>query len=416
MKKKVILILALVICCASVVGGVFLAKRDSGKEGANTTKKTAEETSEKETKSIRENKEQWENTAVVSPAAGSLKACGVTKITWNPADEMGKVSGYKVYVDDELVESTDGETTTCTYYTTDVTKHTVYVEADMGNGSVLYSDVNTFFTNKKGFCTNKDMAMNLNATDWGVSWYYNWAMFPFKLTSFQDLDYVPMLWTIGPSDDRNMQLFNSYDFTYVLAYNEPDLAEQANLTVDEVMKGLETVFANKGDVLLGAPATALLPPWSKDWFQPFMEKVEAKNWEFDFIPLHHYWNWYDDEGVDAFLELVDKSYEMYHKPIWITEFAISGVPDVDERARKVVRHYMKKVVAELDKREYVERYAWFSFQTTDRRNGASAMFNHYTGDITSLGKLYMKVGMPEGYGDAKYSTPTDNEKEDVVKE
>ena len=390
MKRKIVRIIASCVCCALIVGGCATVRDEEAKKTEQVT-----ETLKEETKSVSENKEQWENTAVVSPAAGSLKACGTMKITWNSASDMGDVSEYKVYVDDELIQSTDGETTECTYYTTSVTKHTVYVEADMKSGSILYSDVNTFFTNKKGFCTNKDMAMNLNATDWGVSWYYNWAMFPFKLTSFQDLDYVPMLWTIGPSDDRNMQLFNAYDFTYVLGYNEPDLAEQSNLTVDEVMKGLETVFANKGDIVVGAP---------------------AKNWEFDFIPLKHYWNWYDDEGVDAFLELVDKSYKMYHKPIWITEFAISGVPDVDERARKVVRHYMKKVVAELDKRDYVERYAWFSFQTTDRRNGASAMFNHYTGDITSLGKLYMKVGMPKGYGEKEYNVSKDNPKEDVIVE
>jgi hypothetical protein len=92
------------------------------------------------------------------------------------------------------------------------------------------------------------------------------------------------------------------------------------------------------------------------------------------------------------------------------------VPSVDARARKVVRHYMKKVIEKLDERDYVERYAWFSFQTTDRRNGASAMFNHYTGDITGLGKLYMKIGMPKGYGKKKYSTPKDNPKEDVVVE
>lgn len=413
MKKK-LLILALIVCCVSASGGILYARYDSKKSEKNSGNVSEKTETETEKKNINEMKEQWENTAVISPAAGSLKAAGVMNISWNSADEMGKVSGYKVYVDDELIESTDGETTTCTYYNVKVAKHTVYVEADMENGSILYSDINTFFVNKKGFCTNKDMAMNLDAVDWGVSWYYNWALFPFKYTSFQDLDFVPMLWTIGPSDDRNMQLFNAYDFTYMLCYNEPDLAEQSNLTVDEVMNGLQTVFDNKGDILVGSPATALLPPWSKDWFQPFMEKVNEKKWEFDFIPIHHYWNWYDDDGVDAFIDLVDETYEMYHKPIWITEFAISGVPNVDARARKVVRHYMKEVIKKLDERDYVERYAWFSFQTTDRRNSGSAMFNHYTGEITSLGKLYMKTGMPKGYGKKKYSTSKDNPKEDVV--
>ena len=419
MKKKLFLALACIVLVGAVVLGVSVVKQKqketAQKEKVLQEQESLEQAKEDEKKNIKNHATEWEKSALTSPTAGSLKAAGTMKITWNGADSLGEVSGYKVYVDDQLVESTDAKTTTCTYYSTEVTKHTIYVEADMKNGSVLNSDVNTFFVNKKGFCTNKDMAMNLNAEDWGVSWYYNWAMFPFKFTSFQSLDFVPMLWTIGPSDDRNMQLFNSYDFTYMLCYNEPDLREQANLTVDEVMNGLETVFANKGDILVGAPATALLPPWSKDWFQPFMEKVNAKKWEFDFFPLHHYWNWYDDEGADAFIKLIEDTYNMYHKPIWITEFALSGVPAGDKRAEKVARHYMRRVLKKLDELDYVERYAWFSFQTTDLRNGASSMFNHYTGEITDLGKVYMKEGMPEGYGDKQYSVSKENPKADILK-
>ncbi len=57
-----------------------------------------------------------------------------------------------------------------------------------------------------------------------------------------------------------------------------------------------------------------------------MKKMEEQNMDVDFIPIHHYWNWYADEGAQAFLDLVDETWEMYHKPIWITEFAISGDP------------------------------------------------------------------------------------------
>lgn len=41
----------------------------------------------------------------------------------------------------------------------------------------------------------------------------------------------------------------------------------------------------------------------------------------DFIPLKYA----GEDAAKTFLaEVVDKTYEMYGKPIWITEFAVSG--------------------------------------------------------------------------------------------
>lgn len=414
MKKKAgILILVVLLIFAGVSGGVLF--RNHQKKVLQEQKRQTEQKNIKEQQeNIGGHRKEWENSAILTPAAGSLQAAGSITISWNSADFLGDVSGYKIYIDGAFETEVDGETTTYEYYSTEVTSHEVYVEADMKYGAILNSDIVTFFVNKKGFCTNKDMAMELNAKKWGVSWYYNWAMEPFKYTSFQDLEYVPMLWTIGSFDERNMQLFNAYQYKYLLTYNEPDRSDQSDLSVEQVMEGMKTVFENRGNLKIGSPATAQLPKWSKDWFQPYMKEMEQAGYDLDFIAIHHYWNWYADEGVDAFIELIEDAYERYHKPIWITEFAISGVPSVDKKAEKVVQNYMKKVIQRLDQLDYVERYAWFSFQTTDRRNSASSMFNHYTGEITDLGALYQKAGMPEGYGEKIYKTPKENPIEDVL--
>ena len=135
----------------------------------------------------------------------------------------------------------------------------------------------------------------------------------------------------------------------------------------------------------------------------------------DFIPIHHYWNWWNEEGVQAFLDLVDKTWEMYHKPIWITEFAISGVPYRTKQMRQSVIDYMKGVIPELDKRDYVERYSWFSFNPTDYRNGGSALLDITTGEITDLGKLYQSLGMPEGYENSSKVKKEKNTQKDIVK-
>lgn len=77
--------------------------------------------------------------------------------------------------------------------------------------------------------------------------------------------------------------------------------------------------------------------------------------------------------------------------------------------------YMKKVISGLDKRDYVERYAWFSFSPTDYKNGGSGLLNHYEGKITDLGYLYQKLGMPKGYDRKNPVKAKANPKEDVIK-
>ena len=220
------------------------------------------------------------------------------------------------------------------------------------------------------------------------------------------------MWTTAPTDKKEIAVFPKLGYKYVLAFNEPDLEEQSNISVDDAVEGMKA-FMNQ-DLLVGSPATALCPPWSDSWFVPFMEKMKAEKMDIDFIPIHHYWNWWNEEGVKAFLELVDKTWEMYHKPIWITEFATSGVPGRTKQMRQSVMDYMQGVIPELDKRDYVERYAWFSFSPTDYKNGGAALLNHYMGDITDLGYQYQKLGLPEGYGDEKVLLQQKNTTPDII--
>lgn len=372
-----------------------------------------ERNTQKRIEQINSNAAEWKESAVTSPKAGSLKAGGYVTITWNPADKLGDVKGYKVYADGEQVAETDEKTTECEYHTTKVSSHEVYVEADFEYGSKVYSNVVTFYVNKKGLCVNKDMAQNIEADEWGTSWYYDWSLEPLKYTSFQDMEYVPMMWTSSETDKQTISRFHKFGYKYVLAFNEPDLAQQSNIEVDRAVEGMKA-FMNQ-NIRVGAPATALCPPWSVRWFQPFMKKMKAQNMDVDFIPIHHYWNWFQKEGAEAFIDLIKQTYEMYHKPIWITEFAISGDPGKTKEQREKVINYMKMVIPMLDELEYVERYAWFSFNPDDFKNGGSSLMQYYEGTISDLGYLYQKIGMPEGYGDDSIDCNVKNSKKDIIK-
>lgn len=362
---------------------------------------------------INENKISWKENAITFPKAGTLQPAGYITINWNSAEKIGKVKKYVVYADDKKIAETNGKTTTYEYYTTEVKLHKIYIEAQVEKGSKIYSDVIPFYVNKKGLCMNKDMARNVDAGNWGVSWYYNWSITKHNFTSFRDLQFVPMMWTTAPTDKQEISVLPKLGYKYVLAFNEPDLEEQSNISVEDAVEGMKA-FMNQ-DIYVGSPATALCPPWSDDWFVPFMKQMKKEKMDVDFIPIHHYWNWWNEEGVLAFLDLVDKTWEMYHKPIWITEFAISGVPYRTKQMRQSVIDYMKGVIPELDKRDYVERYSWFSFNPTDYRNGGSALLDITTGEITDLGKLYQSLGMPEGYENSSKVKKEKNTQKDIVK-
>lgn len=133
---------------------------------------------------------------------------------------------------------------------------------------------------------------------------------------------------------------------------------------------------------LGSPAPALSPSWGIDnntggkWFRTFMNGIDHST--IDFIPLHCYYGTYGGvEAANTFLtDVVDKTYEMYHKPIWITEFAPSGWGYSNSYGRKQCKEFLEAVLKGLDERSYVERYSWFSFDTTDETNGAAALWTN----------------------------------------
>lgn len=52
-----------------------------------------------------------EKDTFITPTSGSLKAAGYITIEWKSAKNMGKVEGYKLYIDNEKVAETDSKTT-----------------------------------------------------------------------------------------------------------------------------------------------------------------------------------------------------------------------------------------------------------------------------------------------------------------
>lgn len=229
--------------------------------------------------------------------------------------------------------------------------------------------------------TKKGLGLSTRSADWAqkvteanVSWVYTWGQDqPADLPA--GVEFVPMVW--GGRSAENLKL--PANTKEVLGFNEPDRPDQSNMTVDQVVN--DWAILEKTGLPLGSPAPSW---WSAQWMQDFMTDANQQKLRIDFICIH----WYNVPDAQKFLDTIDKIHGTYQKPIWITEFAVglfgNNVPTFTPEQTE---DFMRTVIPGLEKRDYVQRYAWFPASPTSKHLGSSALFND-DGSLTDLGKLY----------------------------
>jgi hypothetical protein len=170
---------------------------------------------------------------------------------------------------------------------------------------------------------------------------------------------------------------------YLLGFNEPDNAGQANMTVAQALS-LWPKLMQTG-LTLGSPA----PTWTNAWIDSFMTKAAAGNLRVDFLCLHFYRSPADTGSVSELSRFLTAAYNKYKKPIWLTEF---GAPDCNSLGwcgsapaltQPVTDAYTKKVIAMLEDLACVQRYAWF-VDASQSGFELSAVFNN-DGTLTQTG-------------------------------
>ena len=244
---------------------------------------------------------------------------------------------------------------------------------------------------KKGFVYgSSDPTTPAKVGALNVGWFYNWNFVrsPGMDTS---IPYTPMIWGMTSVNNPMAvslinQLNNPGYENIVLGFNEPDGAKQANMTVDQAIQNW-SLLVNTGR-RVGSPATASNPTKAGSWFANFMTAAKAGGLRVDFIAVH----WYAPPNVASFLNELDTLYQQYNLPIWITEFAVADWTATTGSKFTVddVTAFMKAVVPELNKRPYVERFAWKTRATSDVNMGTSALFND-DGSLTALGAVYASL-------------------------
>ncbi|MCM1066059.1 MAG: glycosyl hydrolase [Muribaculaceae bacterium] len=224
----------------------------------------------------------------------------------------------------------------------------------------------------------------------GVSWVYNWGPDAASPSLYDaDFRFEPMAWNGAYDAGRMRRWYAAHpDAKYLLAFNEPNFADQARMTPVDAAKawpGIEAIAEEFG-LKIVAPALNFPPSqvggrvWSPyEWYDEFFRLMpDAKVW---CLAMHSYMNWY---GANTWLateyfyaDLYNPAKDCYgrypslvsfldrfkaangHFPrMMLTEFCswendgtITGVDfQIDQMTQKVQR---------LEQSELVEGYAWF---------------------------------------------------------
>ena len=237
--------------------------------------------------------------------------------------------------------------------------------------------------------------------DLGISWYYNWGSSDFADNI--DAEFVPMVWGVQNMDARTLsKIRDGYDegkYKHLLTFNEPDVYSPGVSSGISVQRALDLwpYFEE-----LGIPLSSPAPTnYATGWLDEFMEGVKERNYRVDFIALHCYQNFADENAVSELREQLIEIYEKYQLPIWITEFAAidiwvwgghTGNPDCTlDTAKK----YTQDVTDMLESLGFVERYAWFIDNTNSpgEERAKEAQFTYlYDNDdtLSETGEVYKK--------------------------
>jgi hypothetical protein len=241
---------------------------------------------------------------------------------------------------------------------------------------------------KRGVGTWHFAGVDRALADAALPWYYTWKVDPDGVAAPASSQFVPMIW--GPASATPEALAEAArQGPTLLGFNEPDVAEQANMSVRQALELWPRLLAS--GQRLGSPAPAQDAATPGGWLDTFMTGATARGYRVDFIALH--WYGATNNPATAVAQLrryLQAAHDRYHLPIWLTEYALidfsPGVQTPRHPAPAQQAAFITASTTMLDALPYLERYAWFALNDT----GTQYRTGLYTeaGAATSLGVAY----------------------------
>ncbi len=224
----------------------------------------------------------------------------------------------------------------------------------------------------------------------GASWYYTWSASPaVGVSSGGGPRFVPLIWGAANVNASTLKQVRG-EGPDLLSFNEPDMSGQANMSPAQALSLWPKLMAT--GLRLGSPAVATGGATPGGWLDQFMSGATARGYRVNFITLH----WYGSDfatgpavsELESYLQAV---HARYHKPIWLTEFALAsfgGSPQTPSRPQQAA--FLTAATAMLQRLTYVQRYAWFGLEAT-AADGSMGLFRSGPA-VTTVGRAFEAAG------------------------
>ncbi|MDG4826059.1 sigma-70 family RNA polymerase sigma factor [Asanoa sp. WMMD1127] len=242
-------------------------------------------------------------------------------------------------------------------------------------------------TAKKGAAVWDFPAVNAGLKAVGASWYYNWGADNDRMPA-SGVEFVPMIWGTANVTDATLAKAKREGDT-LLGFNEPDMAEQSNMTPGKALELWPRLQAT--GMRLGSPSVAFGAADSGKWLDQFMAGAKQRGYRVDFITLHWYGGDFSSAAVGHLKGYLQQVYAKYKLPIWLTEFALirfdgSGASYPSDAQQAA---FIEGATDMLQGLSYVERYSWFGLPSAgDSRTG----LYKENGTLTPMGSAYRAAG------------------------
>ncbi|MCD7973780.1 MAG: glycosyl hydrolase [Candidatus Azobacteroides sp.] len=251
---------------------------------------------------------------------------------------------------------------------------------------------------KRGVAYDIPYVEDLTSLSPGVSWFYNWGTQPSSavINQFEEAEiiYVPMTWNNWYDRNSLRSFLEAHPSAkYLLAFNEPNFRDQANMTPSEAAAAwpeLEAI-ADEFNLKLVSPA----PNWCGwcveengttyhdplTYLEDFLEAcVDCR---VDYIGIHYYMG--DVNAIKGSIERL----RSLGKPIWLTEFNMDKNGAGDNGTADEQRNFIVNVLDYLEQEPLVYRYSWFIPRS--HVDAINLLENNQPGVLTDLGKVYVHM-------------------------
>lgn len=221
-----------------------------------------------------------------------------------------------------------------------------------------------------------------------AAWYYTWAADSGRIGTPAGVEFVPMIWGAKSVTTATLSRVRGQGHA-LLGFNEPDFGSQANMPVAQALDLWPQLMAT--GLRLGSPAPATRAPDAGGWLDQFMTGAAARGYRVDFIALHWYGADFSARATDQLRGYLDATYRRYHKPIWLTEYALikfGATTTYPTQAQQA--DFVRASTAMLQRLPYLERYAWFALPASG--TGDSTGLYRDGAAPTTVGAAYRAAG------------------------